>query len=400
LSFVMTGSTPVAFWDADGVWFGQPYQWTTTLNITAQPHGSPDTATPYFYDGLDVVVGDYVLTSGRGRILKIIAISNQTASTVTCTVEDEDRANILSDLDQAGNAGIPDGEGLLFTVENGWPILHPLPDALAGALPPYPAGATGSQGDPGVTGATGATGPQGETGATGPQGPEATVTAEAVPFDYSSYPYESVDAVLQALLDNVAQLSSTPPTVSLTVDPSAAILGETVETVTLSWSLSFGEITAQTLTDAGSILATDRDYTFTGLELTTNKTYTLAYTVTYGLGSTVSGTAAATLQFMGARYWGVSPQESLTDSELLALDSDLTANRAQSRLFTPAGKYIYFAWPATLGLAAGFLFNGLPNSAWVLTTRDVVNSSGAVISYHIYRSEYVQNGENILIEVL
>ena len=262
------------------------------------------------------------------------------------------------------------------------------------------AGATGPQGDAGVAGATGASGPQGDTGATGPQGPEAVVTATAVHFDYSSYSYESVDAALQALLDNVAQLSATPPTVSLTVDPSAAILGETVETVTLSWSLPFGEITSQTLTDAGSLLATDRDYTFTGLQLTTNKTYTLAYNITYGLNSTVSGTAAVTLQFMGARYWGTSPQENLADNELLALDSDLTASRNQSRLFNPAGQYIYFAWPATLGPAAGFLFNGLPNSAWVLTTREVVNSAGAVISYHIYRSEYVQNGENILIEVL
>lgn len=137
LSFVMTNTVPSAFWDADEIWSGYPYQWTTTLNIVAQPHGSPETPTPYYYDGNDVVVGDYILTSGRGRILKIVAISAKTAGAVSCTLEDENRTNILIDSDQLGNGGIPDGEGLLFTVENGWPILHPLPDALAGSLPPY-----------------------------------------------------------------------------------------------------------------------------------------------------------------------------------------------------------------------------------------------------------------------
>jgi hypothetical protein len=135
--FTMAGTQPTAFWTDDALWADYPYQWTTTLYINAQPHGSPNTPTPYFYDGNDVLVGDYVLTSGRGRILKIIAIASKSSSEVICTLEDENRTNILIDSDQLGDGGIPDGEGILFTVENGWPILHPLPDALVGTLPPY-----------------------------------------------------------------------------------------------------------------------------------------------------------------------------------------------------------------------------------------------------------------------
>lgn len=137
LSFVLSNMTPIAFWEGDDAWTGYPYKWTATLNVAAQPHGSPDTPTPYFYDGNDVIVGDYVATSGRGRVLKIVAIASKTSSGVNCTLEDEARVNTLNDDEQLGNGGIQEGEGLLFTVENGWPILHPLPDALGGSLPAY-----------------------------------------------------------------------------------------------------------------------------------------------------------------------------------------------------------------------------------------------------------------------
>lgn len=137
LSFVLQNTAPLAVWTDDEVWAGYPYQWTTTLSVTTQLHGSPDTPTPYFYDGNDVAVGDYVLTAGQGRILKIVAIAEQSSDTVVCTLEDENRQNTLQDSTASGDGGIQDGEGLLFAVENGWPILHPLPDALAGTLPPY-----------------------------------------------------------------------------------------------------------------------------------------------------------------------------------------------------------------------------------------------------------------------
>lgn len=187
LRFTMSGTTPFAVWSGDNVWAGYPYQWSTTLSITSQPHGSPTTPTPYFYDGNDVNVGDYILTTGQGRILKIISITSQNAGTVSCVVEDENRENTLLDENSSGEGGIQDGEGLLFAVKNGWPILHPLPDALAGSLPPYfsanviarfmnsrtdtGGGVVGATGPQGAQGETGATGPAGLTGATGPQGP-------------------------------------------------------------------------------------------------------------------------------------------------------------------------------------------------------------------------------------
>jgi len=137
LRILMSGTTESAWWPNDDGWQGYAYQWTTNLTVTAQAHGSQYTPTPYYYDGNDVKVGDYVATTGQGRILKIVAISSQDGGSVDCTVEDRNRENIMMDETQSGSGGIPDGEGLLFEVVDGVPVIHPIPDALSGSLPSY-----------------------------------------------------------------------------------------------------------------------------------------------------------------------------------------------------------------------------------------------------------------------
>lgn len=427
LRFTMSGTVPYANWQTDDGWLGYPYQWSTTLYITAQSHGSPETSTPYFYDGLDVDVGDYILTSGQGRILKIVSITSQTAGVISCVVEDENRENILLDENTSGDGGIPDGEGLLFEVKNGWPILHPLPDALAGSLPPYfsadiiarfmnsradtgggggsagATGATGPTGPAGVAGPTGATGPIGVTGATGPAGESYTgpIHATGVIFTYPTLGYSNVDEAVRALLDNAAsQEPSSPPKVTLTNNVLQAEFGATVTDVVLTWSLSFGTMLSQSITDVGTIAANLRNYALSGLAITSEKTYTLSYSLTYlGYEGTLSGTATTKISFAQKRYWGVLATDSPTDAELRGLTAEFATTRTQTRIFNPANQYIYFAWPASLGEAVSFKFNGLISTAWLLTTRSFTNAVGGQSTYHIYRSEYRQNGANISIEV-
>jgi len=379
LRFLMSNTAVAAVWSGDDVWAGYPYRWTTTLAVALQTHSSPDTPTPYLYDGNDVAIGDYIVTSGQGRVLKIVGIQEQSASVVACTVEDENRANTIADPTSGGDGGIPDGEGLLFSTKNGWPILHPLPDSLIGMLPPYFSA---------------------DIIARFLNNRSTTVAAADVAFDYPVYAYSTIDTAVKALLDNVSPAVDVLPTVALTLTPARALLGSTVTSVTANWTVSAGSITAQTLTDAGSLAANVRTYTFSNLAVTQNKTYTLAYTLAYGLANTATATTNATVEFVGARYWGALAQDNPTDAAILSLASDLETTRLQTRVISPAGKYIYFAWPAALGQAAAFRFNGLPNSAWTRTTRDIVNSAGATIAYHIYRSDYAQHGENIAIEVL
>ena len=191
----------VSYWSAGGPWNGYAYRWSATLDVSPQPHGDPTTPTPNFYDGNDIKVGDYIVTSGQGRILKVSAITSAADTVVQCVLEDENQQNTLSNEGQDGDGSVTsDVDGLLFETKNGWPILHPLPNSLSGSLPPYfsadviarfmytridtggggsatvgPSGPTGITGPTGPTGvgAIGPTGPTGPTavGATGPTGP-------------------------------------------------------------------------------------------------------------------------------------------------------------------------------------------------------------------------------------
>jgi hypothetical protein len=101
---------------------------------TSQTHSSQQTREPYFYNGRDINVGDYIFDTGNGAILKIYSISFKDETTVTCVVEDFDRVNIFQNPDQDGSGKIPDGDGYVFEVHDGLPILFPVPDSLVGLV--------------------------------------------------------------------------------------------------------------------------------------------------------------------------------------------------------------------------------------------------------------------------
>ena len=55
------------------------YRWEITLSVTAQTHGSHLTRDDFQYNGLDVIVGDWVAGATDGKALKIISISSKTS---------------------------------------------------------------------------------------------------------------------------------------------------------------------------------------------------------------------------------------------------------------------------------------------------------------------------------
>ena len=132
----ISGVTTAATYSGADPWNGNPIRWNATLTVTAQPH-SDTASTPVsgFYDGRNVAVGDYVASTGEGRVLRIFSISAQTASSVTCVLEDVNRVNTFQSQNQDGIGLISSGTAYLFEVVNGYPILYPLPDALLGSLP-------------------------------------------------------------------------------------------------------------------------------------------------------------------------------------------------------------------------------------------------------------------------
>ena len=137
-----TSITGSSFWPhANGSadpWYesaGSPryYQWTVTFTVTAQTHGSHLTRDDFQYNGLDVVVGDWIAGATSGQCLKIISISAKTKTEVTCVVEDWLRYNTFAST--SGNGIFNTGAAVIFSVnENGLPMLDPLPTTVAGSF--------------------------------------------------------------------------------------------------------------------------------------------------------------------------------------------------------------------------------------------------------------------------
>ena len=130
LQINITSVTPNAQWNVDDgsgdPFIGFDYRWNVTFDVTAQPHSSHITPTPFFYTGLDINVGDWICTGTGALAHKVISITTPDTSTVTCIVEDVDRFNTFSDPTANGNGGPVASIGLLFSIaEDGIPILDP-----------------------------------------------------------------------------------------------------------------------------------------------------------------------------------------------------------------------------------------------------------------------------------
>jgi hypothetical protein len=140
LSANVTSLTAEAQWDhddglGDTFWSGgsQPksYRWEITMTVTTVNHGSHLTRTAKKFDGMDIVVGDYIAGATSGKALQIVSISSKTASTVVCKVEDRLRYNTFRSSSGNGMFTVP-GAAVIFQInENGHPMIDPLPSGIA-----------------------------------------------------------------------------------------------------------------------------------------------------------------------------------------------------------------------------------------------------------------------------
>jgi len=205
---------------------------------------------------------------------------------------------------------------------------------------------------------------------------------------YNNVTYPNVDAALDELLDPYYT-----PIVSLS-GGSTNEVGSTVANVNLTWTVdSRDDITTQTLTDVGSIGAAVRAYDFTGVNLNTDKTYT----VQSGDG-TSTGSDSVTVAFRYKKYWGALNDTVIDDAEILALsNSELTTSIAESFTISPSGGYIWFCYPAAWGTAT-FTISGF-TTIFDLTVQNHTNASGATASYNCYRSPNQYSGTNIEVTV-
>lgn len=109
------------------------YRWQVTFTVTEQQHGSHLTRDDFRYNGLDVIVGDWIGGATTGQCLKIISISSKTKTSVTCVVEDWLRYNTFKST--TGNGIFGTGAAVIFTLnENGIPMLDPLPTSVSSSF--------------------------------------------------------------------------------------------------------------------------------------------------------------------------------------------------------------------------------------------------------------------------
>lgn len=100
-----------------------------------------------------------------------------------------------------------------------------------------------------------------------------------------------------------------------------------------------------------------------------------------------------TLSWGMKRFWGVSPNTSIDDVELLAMNGEIATSRVKTVTYDcTGGRYFYFAYPTAWGDLNNTKINSLTWNDWVLVKRDVINQYGVSIPMNIYRSYNLLNG--------
>jgi hypothetical protein len=108
-------------------WVNYPYQWNVVMTVTPQQHSYPLSQTPYYYNGLDISVGDWYSDLASGKAVQVISITSQTASSATLVVQDVERYNTFTDPTGQGLGIGSTGSGYLFQLsDDALPILTPM----------------------------------------------------------------------------------------------------------------------------------------------------------------------------------------------------------------------------------------------------------------------------------
>lgn len=204
-------------------------------------------------------------------------------------------------------------------------------------------------------------------------------------------------ARLDALEAQMAELLYKPMTITLfTASPNVVEKGQSIASVVLSWSLNKTAATLSMTGYTGSpILTTDTSATANG-PFSTDKTWTLNVDDGSGHNPGHGASASTSLVFRDKRYWGVSPNTSLTDAEIIALSSEFSTSRIKDVIYNATGgNYIYYAYPASFGNFTAVKVGGLAFSDYTVTLRNFTNASGYASQYNVVRINNIQTGSNI-----
>ena len=228
---------------------------------------------------------------------------------------------------------------------------------------------------------------------------------------------KTLDEFLLDLVTESIHPSYQAPSVSISSNKSASYeIGTSIGSVILSSSYvqrNGGSAISTTYYKNSGALGSNTD---TYGSLLTNITYSV--TVTYGAGpvlndnlgnpdsygqiATGSTSSSLTISPFAYKYWGSSTSNSIDDATLRAGTNE-NSGKAKSSFniaITGGTKYIFYAYPASLGALSSISIGGFESfDAFSVFTQDVTNASGHVQSYKIYIStnSFESNVNNIII---
>lgn len=229
-------------------------------------------------------------------------------------------------------------------------------------------------------------GPQGEQGPKGDPGDAGASDAGQVSYTPSDGEPTTVKAALDGISQQIADMNYERIAVnSLTVTPSTAETGSTVDTVDLAWTLSKTAKTL-TLTPNGEGVGKDsRNAHLTGLKLTQDTTWTVKATDERD----ATAQRSVTLDFMNGVYHGVGTVNATGVDNAFILGLTRTLRGSNLTSFTDnagSGEYIYYAAPSTYATPT-FNVGGFDGGFTLIKTLDFTNASGHTESYRVWRSD-------------
>lgn len=167
--------------------------------------------------------------------------------------------------------------------------------------------------------------------------------------------------------------------------------GSTVTSIIFTFGFNKTPTSASINNSVGVITGSSKTAT---VNLTSNTIYILTAS-----DGTTTVTSTTPVTFLNKIYYGTSANNSLNNSQVLGLVSNvLSSTKNRTITVDGGGNYIYYCYPASMGDAT-FTINGLVSTAWTKTVTNVTNSLGDVTLYNIYKSDTVQNGTNINIAI-
>ena len=182
---------------------------------------------------------------------------------------------------------------------------------------------------------------------------------------------------------------------SLTIYPTTAEVGQVITNTTLNWSYNKGTISSQSINNGiGALSVSLRTYIHSPIFISNTTTYTLTTS-----DGTNTITPSATLSYYHRRFWGVSINSFLTESEIESGSTELSNSKSKSITFNcTGGRRFWYAYPTYLGLASASV-NGFPFSGWIGGTTpqtiSITNSYGYTENYYYYMVSNIQNGSAI-----